>query len=335
MQIEEIEGAQIRRPEDLRLVIDQCRPTVIRGLCRDWPIVRVAQGGGNGAALDHLRRYASGGSVDYFVADAKLGGRYAYGEGPDGFNFTRQRSEMGAALDRIAANAHDGAQTCYIGSLPSDTYFPGFAQDHGCALLPPAVRPRLWIGNASDIACHYDSFDNLAIAVAGRRHFTLYPPDAIGDLYVGPIDHTMAGQPVSLAAIDPGAQERFPRFEAAAQRRLHVDLNPGDALYLPKLWWHGVKARDGINILTNYWWDASAAGPDAPYAAMLLAMIAIAERPEPERAAWRAFFDHYVFRPDGHPLAHLPAERHGILGPLKEGNYGRIRALVMRMLRGG
>lgn len=335
MQIEEIESAQIRQPEDLRSVIYQCRPTVIRGLCRDWPIVRLAQGGGNGAALDHLRRYASGGSVDYFVADAKLGGRYAYGEGPDGFNFTRQRSEMGAALDRIAVNANDGAQTCYIGSLPSDTYFPGFAEDHGCALLPTTVRPRLWIGNASDIACHYDSFDNLAIAVAGRRHFTLYPPDAIGDLYVGPIDHTMAGQPVSLAAIDPGAQERFPRFEAAAQRRLYVDLNPGDALYLPKLWWHGVKARDGINILTNYWWDASAAGPDTPYAAMLLAMIAIAERPEPERAAWRAFFDHYVFRPDGHPLAHLPAERHGILGPLKEGNYGRIRALVMRMLRGG
>jgi hypothetical protein len=67
---------------------------------------------------------------------------------------------------------------------------------------------------------------------------------------------------------------------------------------------------------------------------MLLAMIALAERPPAERAAWRAWFDHYVFRPDGHPLAHLPAERHGLLGPLKPANYGRIRALVMRLLRG-
>ena len=33
-----------------------------------------------------------------------------------------------------------------------------------------------------------------------------------------------------------------------------------------------------------------------------------AERPAPERAAWKAFFDHYVFRADGHPLRHLPAE---------------------------
>jgi len=41
-----------------------------------------------------------------------------------------------------------------------------------------------------------------------------------------------------------------------------------------------------------------------------------------------------VFRPDGHPLAHLPDERHGILGALGAGNYGRIRATIMRLLRG-
>ena len=114
----------------------------------------------------------------------------------------------------------------------------------------------------------------------------------------------------------------------------NVELEPGDALYLPKLWWHQVEATAPFNGLVNYWWDAFAAGPDAPYTSMLLAMIAIAERPAPERAAWRALFDHYVFRERGHPLAHLPAERHGLLGPLTE-NYGKIRARVMYLLRGG
>jgi hypothetical protein len=170
--------------------------------------------------------------------------------------------------------------------------------------------------------------------VAGRRRFTLYPPAAIGDLYIGPIDHTLSGQPVSMAAGVPG-DEAYPRFAAAQASAILVDLEPGDALYLPKLWWHQVEALDPVNILVNYWWDGFAAGPDSPYAALLLAMIAVAERPEPERAAWRAYFDHYVFRPNGHPLAHLPADRHGVLGPLGEGNYGRIRTLVMRMLRGG
>jgi hypothetical protein len=67
---------------------------------------------------------------------------------------------------------------------------------------------------------------------------------------------------------------------------------------------------------------------------MMLALIAIAERPPAERAAWRAWFDHYVFRPDGHPLDFLPPEHHGVLGAPKE-NQGRIRAMVMRLLRGG
>ena len=123
-------------------------------------------------------------------------------------------------------------------------------------------------------------------------------------------------------------------LDACLQTATALAVGQGDALYLPKLWWHQVEALDDVNILVNYWWDGFAAGPDSPYAAMLLAMIALAERPERERAAWRAYFDHYVFRPNGHPLAHLQEERHGVLGPLAKGNYGRIRTLVMRMLRG-
>jgi len=42
-----------------------------------------------------------------------------------------------------------------------------------------------------------------------------------------------------------------------------------------------------------------------------------------------------VFRSNGHPLAHLPAEHHGMLGPLKPHNYAKIRAIVMHRLRGG
>jgi hypothetical protein len=38
---------------------------------------------------------------------------------------------------------------------------------------------------------------------------------------------------------------------------------------------------------------------------------------------------HDVFRSHGQPLAHLPAEQHGLLGSLKE-NYGKIRARVAK-----
>jgi hypothetical protein len=75
-------------------------------------------------------------------------------------------------------------------------------------------------------------------------------------------------------------------------------------------------------------------GPDAPYTSLLLALITIAERPDAERQAWKSFFDHYVFRSHGHPLAHLAPELRGILGPLKGDNYANIRARIMHLLRG-
>ncbi|PDH67125.1 MAG: transcriptional regulator [Sphingomonadaceae bacterium MED-G03] len=335
MPVEEYDAAAVPDRATLARLAQHCRPFVIRGVGQDWPIVRASVAEGEEAALEQLQRFDGGGSAEYFIGAASLGGRYHYGDRAGGYNFERHQGRTYAALDQIAQNAREGSETCYLGSLPADAYFPGFAEDNGCVLVPSTARPRLWVGNASTVACHYDGFDNLAIAVAGQRRFTLYPPDAIGDLYIGPIDHTLSGQPVSLAAGTSGMEECYPRFKAANARVLQVELEPGDALYLPKLWWHAVEARSSINILANYWWDEFAAGPDAPYAAMLLSMIAISERPAEERAAWRAFFDHYVFRSDGHPLAHLPAERHGILGPLKAGNYKRVRALVMRMLRSG
>jgi hypothetical protein len=170
--------------------------------------------------------------------------------------------------------------------------------------------------------------------VAGHRRFTLYAPELIADLYVGPIDRTMAGQPVAMAAAAAPGDPRYPRFERIRDRAITVELEAGDALYLPKLWWHQVEATAPFNGLVNYWWDPFAAGADAPYTSLLLAMNAIAERPAAERRAWRVLFDHYVFRENGHPLAHLPPEQHGLLGPLA-GNYGKIRARVMFLLRGG
>ncbi|MFZ2995812.1 cupin-like domain-containing protein [Sphingobium sp.] len=311
----------------------RCRPTVIRGLCAQWPAVRAARASDAQAAA-YVAQFDAGISTEALVGDAALGGRYYYDSDLTGVNFTRETAAVVDHLRHIVTAGTDtDAPTRYLGSLPIDQYLPGFAQDNGLAILPPSAAPRIWMGNASVIACHYDSYDNLACVVAGHRRFTLYPPEAIADLYVGPIDYTLAGQPVSLAAGSMD-NDRYPRFANARDGAMIVDLSPGDALYLPKLWWHQVEAQSPFNILVNYWWDNFSHGPDAPYTSLLLAMIAIAERPEPERAAWRAFFDHYVFRPDGHPLAHLPAEKHGILGPLASGNYGRIRALVMRLLRG-
>ncbi len=328
----EIDTAAIGGPRDfLQNIVLPCRPLIIRGLVRDWPAVRAA---GPAAFRDYLARFDAGGEMDAFFGEPQIAGKYYYAEGLNGFNFERRKMRFAAALDTMLSHlGRADAQSVYVGSIPADDYLPGFSAQNPMPLLPSAVAPRIWLGHASNVSSHYDTVDNLACVVAGTRRFTLYAPELIGDLYVGPIDNTMAGQPVSLAASSPD-DERYPRFAAIRNQALTAELGPGDALYLPKLWWHQVEATASFNVLVNYWWDAFPSGPDAPYTAMLLSMIAIAERPAPERRAWKALFDHYVFREKGHPLAHLPAERHGLLGPLAE-NYGKLRARIMHLLRGG
>jgi hypothetical protein len=328
--VAEIPASSILGPEQFfRAVVAPCQPLVIRGLVSHWPVVTA------GGTPDGLRRYLArfdrGGEAEAFFGPPGIAGKYYYDDSLNGFNFARRRIRLTAALDAmVAALDRPGADSIYMGSLPVEDYLPGFAAENSMPLV--AALPRIWLGHASDVSAHYDTVDNLACVVAGRRRFTLYAPDLISDLYVGPIDNTMAGQPVSLAASSPPDDAKFPRFRDVRDQALIADLEPGDGLYLPKLWWHQVVSRGPLNGLVNYWWDAFAAGPDAPYTSMLLAMIAIAERPQTERRAWKSLFDHYVFREQGHPLAHLPAQQHGVLGPLKD-NYGRVRARVMQMLR--
>lgn len=330
-----IAGKDLTAKRFQREVVEGCQPVIIRGLVADWPVVQAASG--SPARLkDYLAVFDVGGRVETYLGTPAIAGKYYYRSDFKGFNFERRIMKLLDALQTIVeALDRPEAQSVYVGSVPTGDSLPGFAAANPMPLLGAGVSPRIWLGTRSNVSCHHDTFDNLACVIAGRRRFTLFAPELIDRLYVGPIDNTMAGAPVSLAASADAAEERkFPRFEEIRAQAVRVELEVGDALYLPKLWWHKVESLAPLNGLVNYWWDAFSAGPDAPYTSMLLAMIAISERPPAERQAWKAFFDHYVFRTNGHPLAHLPPEQHGLLGPLKPENYARIRARVMHMLRG-
>jgi hypothetical protein len=330
----EIDGRNLEPTRFQQEIVQGCRPVVIRGLVADWPVLKAARDSPR-ALRNYLATFDTGGTIDAFFGDPAIAGKYYYTPTFEGFNFERRTMKLLEAVDAIvAAVERPDVSSVYAGSVPTPEYLPGFAASNPMPLTG-STAPRIWLGTASNVSSHYDTFDNLACVIVGRRRFTLYSPELISKLYVGPIDNTMAGQPVSLAASAPqDSAKEFPLFQEIRDQALKTELQPGDALYLPKLWWHQVEATAPFNGLINYWWDPFSAGPDVPYVSLLLAMITIAERPLPERQAWRAFFDHYVFRPAGHPLAHLPAHLHGLLGPLKPDNYGKIRARIMHLLRG-
>ncbi len=333
LSIEEVAGRDLTPQRFQHEIVEGCRPVVLRGLIAGWPVVQAA--GSSPARLkDYLAAFDAGARVEAYLGNPLIAGKYYYAPDFKGFNFERRMMKLLDALNVMLESLDSAqAQSIYVGSVPTSESLPGFAAANTMPLLGQAASPRIWLGTRSNVSCHHDTYDNLACVIAGRRRFTLFAPELIGKLYVGPIDNTMAGAPVSLAASAEPQEGEFPLFEQIREQALRAELEAGDALYLPKLWWHKVESLAPLNGLINYWWDAFSAGPDAPYTSMLLAMIAISERPAAERQAWKAFFDHYVFRTSGHPLAHLPAEQHGLLGPLKPENYARIRARIMHMLR--
>jgi hypothetical protein len=188
------------------------------------------------------------------------------------------------------------------------------------------------VGNSITVTTHYDISDNIACVVGGRRRFTLFPPDQIRNLYVGPIHFTLAGQPVSMVSLEEPDLARYPRFEQALPTAQVAELEPGDAIFIPYFWWHHVKSLEGFNVLVNYWWDGTNPKFGSPYDCLLHGFLTLRHLPASQRAAWRAVFDHYVFQTDVDPVAHLPPERRGALAEMTPELAAHIKSALLKRL---
>jgi hypothetical protein len=313
-------------------VVPAHRPVVLRGLGRDWPAVAAALRSPAELAA-YLARFDSGAPVEAFIGPPAMQGRYFYAPDMRGFNFERRKGPLGQLLDVLVRAADEPEAPCfYVGATPVPETLPGFDAANPMPLFARgSAVPRAWIGNRSTVATHFDTSDNIALVVAGRRRFTLFPPEQIGNLYIGPLDHTMAGQPASLVPLDAPDLARFPRFADAMAAAFTAELEPGDAIYVPALWWHHVEALSPVNMLINYWVELpSDAG--SPFDAMIHGILAISALPAPTRAAWRDYFDHYVFRQGSDPAKHLAPEHRGVLAEPTPDLRERIRQYLLRRL---
>jgi hypothetical protein len=310
------------------------RPAVLRGLVAGWPAVRAGSRAGRDLG-DYIRRVYTGVPVQMFSGAPEIAGRFLYNEALDGFNFERRQVRLTELLDQIEAVAGDeGAPALYAGSLSIPVLMPGFAAENRLDgfIHAEKVLHSIWIGNRTRIAAHYDQVDNIACVVGGRRRFTVFPTDQIRNLYVGPLDLTPAGQPVSLVDASAPDFERHPRFREALAAAQVAELEPGDAIYIPSLWWHQVEALDAFNVLVNYWWRDAPHYFETPLNTLLHALLSLKGLPPAERERWRALFDHLIFQTDGEPLSHLPEAARGLFGKLTPEAAARIRAILQKSL---
>jgi hypothetical protein len=276
-------------------VRESAEPVLIRGLARHWPIVQAAQD--SPAAVEaYLRRFYAGATVNAVYGKPGERGRLFYNEDLSGFNFEAVKSRLDTVLDDIRAQSHtEDPAGVYVGTTPVDTVLPGFRSENDIRLDASNPLVSIWLGNRSRIAAHFDQPDNIACCAAGRRRFILFPPGEIVNLYPGPIDLTPAGQIISMVDFEKPDFEAFPRFRAALENAQVAELAPGDAIWIPSMWWHHVEGLEMLNVLINYWWNATPAWMDAPASVLDYALLALRDLPRRQRKAWKAIFDFYVF----------------------------------------
>jgi len=232
----------------------------------------------------------------------------------------------------LLAAPQDEGRLAVQGLLASE-YFPAFDVDHEMPLAPRAAAARFWIGGRVVVATHSDPTENVAVVAAGRRRFTLFPPEEIANLYLGPFHITPAGTPVSMAHLTSPDFRRFPRLADALEAGQVADLEPGDAIYIPYHWYHHVESLSAFNLLVNYWWDAARTDIGSPWDVLMHGMMTLRQLPPDQRRAWRAMFDHYVFLANGDPGAHLPPEARGILAATRPQDIEQMRRALIAKLQ--
>ncbi|HEY5806417.1 MAG TPA: cupin-like domain-containing protein [Povalibacter sp.] len=329
-KIPEISGVDPRAlPEE---VLAATRPVVLRGLVASWPVARAGMESGRSADA-YLRRFYRDATVNAMLGAPAIEGRFFYNDDLNGFNFRPVRIKLDTVLDEIAR--HEDVATppaIYVGSTTIDTCLPGFRAENDLNFGGREPLASVWIGNRTRIAAHFDLPDNIACVVAGHRRFTLFPPEQLANLYVGPLDLTPAGQAISLVDFAHPDFQRVPRVAEALRHGQVAELAPGDALFIPSMWWHHIEALDTFNVLVNYWWRSSPRWMDTPMNALMLAIMTLRDLPPEQRKAWQNHFQHYVFEAGEQTSGHIPEPARRTLAPLSSDLARELRARLLQNL---
>ncbi|CAI5761984.1 JmjC domain-containing protein [Podarcis lilfordi] len=93
---------------------------------------------------------------------------------------------------------------------------------------------------------HYDVMDNFLIQVTGKKKVVLYSPRDAPYLY-------LSGTKSEVLDVDEPDLKKYPLFVKA--RRYECQLNAGDVLFIPALWFHNVTSEEfgvGVNVFWKH-----------------------------------------------------------------------------------
>lgn len=318
-------------------LMDCLEPVVLKGLVDDWGLVKAGKQSAEDA-IAYLLTFYNGRTVGTFYGAPEIEGRFFYNDDVSGLNFETRRSPLDEVLATLQENLEaDKPPSIYVGSTTIDACLPGLRQENNLVFQDDMFSGNeplasIWIGNRSLASAHYDAPNNMACCAVGPRRYTLFPPDQIYNLYPGPLDPTPGGQAISMVNFSDPDFERYPRFREAIEAAHVAELEPGDALFYPSMWWHQVEALSPFNVMINFWWNTSPKYMGTPMYVLKHALLSLRDRPEHEKQAWKHVFDYYIFGSPTRPRDHLPEQAHGDLAPIDDLKARRLRAELLNKL---
>lgn len=299
-------------------VVPLNQPAVIRGLVDDWALVKAAKSSEQDA-VEYLISLDNHTPVYTVVGEPQIDGRFFYSEDLTGTNFRKTQAALTATLEQLYALRNTPRpHSVAIQAASIRKIIPNFEHSNSMTLLAKETEPTLWLGNRAVVAPHYDVHENIACVALGRRRFTLFPPEQIANLYIGPTLNAPGGVPISLVDLRKPDFQKFPKFSQALNASQSAVLEPGDAIYIPTPWWHSVESLDTINALVNYWWGGLDEEHLSPNHSLMHSMLTIAKLEPSQREAWRHFFDYLVFQENGDPKDHLPNQLNDVVTTLTQ-----------------
>ena len=318
-------------------IAPQQQPIVIRGFAFNWPFVSAAQKSPQDFVA-YLNQFYQGKKTKMVVAPPSANKRFYYNDDMTDVNYVSGEERVDLFLGRLLELMdREVYPAISMQNTLTSEILPGLVEQNRADLFP-TLEPRLWIGNEGIVSAHYDGSDNVACVVAGRRRFILFPPEQTCNLYPGPLNFTPAGAPTSLVDLNNPDFSRYPLFKTALAQAYSVELGPGDAIFIPMLWWHHVESLEKVNALMNYWWNGSSAPNSvspSPIDSLNLALLAMRDLSPLQRKAWRSMFDHYLFQqdPTSQPRTYIPQHQLHLLGDLSADYVRSIKDYFIKKLQ--
>ncbi|WP_345725591.1 cupin-like domain-containing protein [Qipengyuania proteolytica] len=327
-----VEEREAQDAAALSALLDEAgAPFVVRGLVADWPLVQAGKESAR-AARAYLLDHARPAPFTVTIGEPGRDGRLFYND-DFGMNFRTARGKLPDIFRGFDDNeGRADAPAIYLTSVDMVSFFDGLVEANPSPVLDRQPHQRIWIGTDTRVAAHNDFPRNLACCAVGRRRFTIFPPEQFRNLYLGPLENTPAGRPVSMVDLHAPDLDAYPRFAEALEHAQVVELEPGDAIYIPSLWWHHVEGLEPFNILVNYWWRDTPAYLGQPQDALNHAILTLRDLPAEEKAIWRELFDHYVFTAGPEVTDHIPEAAQGILARLTPETASQLRTYLLRTL---